>query len=89
MNRIYSKVWNKSLGQLVVASELASSDSAGVTGAARALPARRSLVWMIAMVLAGLPPAALADYTNDYGTIIDTSFAISNGIGSGRPDPFS
>jgi len=27
MNRIYRKVWNKALGQLVVASELASSDS--------------------------------------------------------------
>lgn len=30
MNRIYRKVWNKALGQLVVASELASSNSAGV-----------------------------------------------------------
>ncbi|PSD30034.1 hypothetical protein C7E12_09545, partial [Stenotrophomonas maltophilia] len=29
MNRIYRKVWNKALGQLVVASELASSDSSG------------------------------------------------------------
>lgn len=29
MNRIYRKVWNKALGQLVVASELASSDSCG------------------------------------------------------------
>uniref|UniRef100_UPI00203E3342 ESPR domain-containing protein n=2 Tax=Gammaproteobacteria TaxID=1236 RepID=UPI00203E3342 len=29
MNRIYRKVWNKALGQLVVASELASSDSGG------------------------------------------------------------
>ena len=31
MNRIYRKVWNKSLGQVVVASELASSDSAGAS----------------------------------------------------------
>ncbi len=30
MNRIYRKVWNKALGQMVVASELASSQSAGV-----------------------------------------------------------
>ncbi|MBJ7516660.1 MAG: ESPR domain-containing protein, partial [Stenotrophomonas sp.] len=29
MNRIYRKVWNKALGQLVVASELASSDQPG------------------------------------------------------------
>ncbi len=32
MNRIYRKVWNVSLGQLVVASELASSDSPGARG---------------------------------------------------------
>lgn len=30
MNRIYRKVWNKALGQMVVASELATSQSAGV-----------------------------------------------------------
>ncbi|WP_390888696.1 ESPR domain-containing protein, partial [Leclercia adecarboxylata] len=30
MNRIYRKVWNKALGQMVVASELASSQSSGV-----------------------------------------------------------
>ena len=30
MNRIYRKVWNKALGQLVVASELASSDQPGI-----------------------------------------------------------
>jgi autotransporter adhesin len=29
MNRIYRKVWNKTLGQMVVASEFASSDSSG------------------------------------------------------------
>ena len=29
MNRIYRKVWNKALGQLVVASEFASGDSVG------------------------------------------------------------
>ncbi len=45
MNRIYRKVWNKALGQLVVASELASSDSSsgGVVdqrrGATQATPA--------------------------------------------------
>ncbi|WP_176698893.1 ESPR domain-containing protein, partial [Stenotrophomonas maltophilia] len=32
MNRIYRKVWNKALGQLVVASELASSGSSGGGG---------------------------------------------------------
>ena len=35
MNKIYSKVWNKELGQLVVASELASSDSTGAVGSGR------------------------------------------------------
>ena len=30
MNRIYRKVWNKALGQMVVASELATGQSAGV-----------------------------------------------------------
>lgn len=30
MNRIYRKVWNKALGQMVVASELASSQTPGV-----------------------------------------------------------
>ena len=37
MNRIYSKVWNKSLGMLVVASELAKQ-SHGTVGASRASP---------------------------------------------------
>ncbi|PBS12027.1 hypothetical protein CMZ82_12140 [Lysobacteraceae bacterium NML93-0792] len=43
MNRIYRKVWNKALGQLVVASEFASGDSvgAGAGGAARPSPLRR------------------------------------------------
>ena len=31
MNKIYRKVWNKALGRIVVASELASSDGAGTT----------------------------------------------------------
>lgn len=46
MNRIYRKVWNKALGQMVVASELASSQSSGVVidrspGYIRAYAARR------------------------------------------------
>jgi autotransporter adhesin len=36
MNKIYSKVWNKALGQLVVASELVSNNIAGATGTAAA-----------------------------------------------------
>ena len=31
MNRIYRKIWNKALGRIVVASELASSDGGGAT----------------------------------------------------------
>lgn len=34
MNKCYSKVWNAALGQVVVASELASSDTVGVVGGA-------------------------------------------------------
>ena len=43
MNKIYSKVWNKELGQLVVASELASSDSTGAVGSGRRPPAFSSV----------------------------------------------
>ena len=57
MNKIYSKVWNRELGQLVVASELASSDSAGATtGAGRGQALRLN-----ALALALLAFAAMLD----------------------------
>ncbi|HVJ36944.1 MAG TPA: ESPR-type extended signal peptide-containing protein, partial [Stenotrophomonas sp.] len=48
MNRIYRKVWNKSLGMWTVASELARSDSPGVT-----LDRRVRLVAHAGMALGG------------------------------------
>ena len=58
MNKIFSKVWNKELGQLVVASELASSDStcaAGNCGVSR--PQRHALVLAMMLVFAVKPSA--------------------------------
>src|SRR5687768_15632967 len=63
MNRIYRKVWNKTLGQCVVASELASGDSAGVQGASVVhAPERQGLTVALGALLLGLAaiPAALA-----------------------------
>ena len=52
MNKIHSKVWNKELGQLVVASEFASSDSAGVVqGAGTAARLRTSLLAAVVVPL--------------------------------------
>ena len=63
MNRIYRKVWNKALGQLVVASEFASGDSAGApTGAGPVSGQMRAgLPVALGVVLFGLAaPSALA-----------------------------
>ncbi|ASR43539.1 hypothetical protein BEN78_09310 [Xanthomonas citri pv. mangiferaeindicae] len=51
MNRIYRKVWNKSLGQIVVASELATGDGVGatVTVGRSARPALLALALLAAM----------------------------------------
>ena len=69
MNKIYSKVWNKTLGQLVVASELASSDSVGATGSSRAVALQgfAPLCWAIALVL-GLSGSAWAESGTAGGT---------------------
>ncbi len=63
MNKIYSKVWNKSLGQLVVASELATMNGkgGGRTGAVRsglglAVPA----AMMAALLATGWSPPSFA-----------------------------
>ena len=71
MNKIYSKVWNKELGQLVVASEFAKSDSTGsVTGAAGAgkfKPAVLGAAVLLALGLGGVMPSAIAMQGGDGG----------------------
>ena len=66
MNRIYRKVWNKALGQLVVASELASSQGAGVVmdgrrsasdGSQKALSGAIALALAMGLGTAGAPVA--------------------------------
>src|SRR5690606_23434374 len=70
MNRIYRKVWNKELGQLVVASELAKSDSTGVVGGGRSGVLRPSLLCaaLFAAGLVGMSGAAWAEVGNGGGT---------------------
>lgn len=57
MNKIYRKVWNKALGRIVVASELASSDGGGTTvgavGTSRGT-VHASLVAAVALALASM-----------------------------------
>ncbi|MBZ2988387.1 hypothetical protein IPR86_22260, partial [Xanthomonas perforans] len=52
MNRIYRKVWNKSLGVWAVASELASGDSPGAVASAAFIDRRQSLALAAAIALA-------------------------------------
>lgn len=51
MNRIHSKVWNRERGQIVVASEFAKGDSAGVVQGAGAV-CRKLLAVALAPLLA-------------------------------------
>ncbi|PBS14914.1 hypothetical protein CMZ81_13105, partial [Lysobacteraceae bacterium NML93-0793] len=63
MNRIYRKVWNKALGQLVVASEFASGDSVGAGAGVGTVQrqTRAGLPVALGAVLFGLAaPGALA-----------------------------
>ncbi|MBF6025000.1 ESPR-type extended signal peptide-containing protein [Lysobacter niastensis] len=75
MNKIYSKVWNKELGQLVVASELASSDTVGVVadgGMGRAVPRLATLMLALTALPAALgvpqPAMAAAIFINNTAT---------------------
>ena len=59
MNRIYRKVWNKSLGMWTVASELARSDSPGITLDRRVrVVAHGAMALGACMLLAAAPPLA-------------------------------
>ena len=79
MNRIYRKVWNKSLNQLVVASELASGDSAGVRAADVVLRGYGMRAATLGLALAGalLAPAAMGQSVsvgeNRNCLVLDTS----------------
>ena len=93
MNRIYSKVWNKELGQLVVASELASSDSVGASGASRAPGVvRGALALAILLALVGLPGPDAADalglaITHAHAAKAMARLALADGVigaGSGK-----
>ena len=65
MNKIYSKVWNRELGQLVVASELASSDSAGATtGAGRGQALRLNALALALLTGGWYAGAQAATYTD-------------------------
>ncbi|TDK19440.1 hypothetical protein E2F46_16870, partial [Luteimonas aestuarii] len=79
MNRIYRKVWNKSLNQVVVASELATGDSAGSEVDIRPVGGRRLVLpAMLALVLGTVPPLALAqsvEVGGNYDCTIDTGAA--------------
>ncbi|HBK45825.1 MAG TPA: hypothetical protein DDZ67_05200, partial [Xanthomonadaceae bacterium] len=52
MNRIYRKVWNKSLGLWTVASELASGDSTGTVAASAPTDRRHGLTLSAAIAFA-------------------------------------
>src|SRR5690625_1186781 len=78
MNKIFSKVWNKALGQLVVASELAhlrgASPSAGASSShflpRKALTAALGAALLAGGLLALTPaPAQAQSYTAGGGTI--------------------
>ena len=88
MNRIYNKVWNKELGQLVVASELASSDSVGASGASRAPGVvRGALALAILLALVGLPGKAMAAdafCVDTAGNLIGTASSAGHDVACGQ-----
>src|SRR6202035_274363 len=70
MNKIYSKVWNKSLGMLVVASEHARANGKG--GASRRLRAIMAVTGM-AMVLGAAPTMAAQFVAKPLGAAAPTA----------------
>ncbi|MBF6025663.1 beta strand repeat-containing protein [Lysobacter niastensis] len=85
MNKIYSKVWNAALGQVVVASELASSDTVGTTGAARASLARHPLaIALVLMLSSGAAKAGEGVYISD-GTDADCVAVHDDGTAAVTP----
>ncbi len=79
MNRIYRKVWNKALGQLVVASELASSGSSGGVvdqrrDATQAAPARLAMALGLVLGL-GMSGVAAAQSVQIGGSATCVAFS--------------
>ncbi|HFX6337436.1 TPA: ESPR-type extended signal peptide-containing protein, partial [Acinetobacter nosocomialis] len=95
MNKIYKVVWNASIGTWTVVSELAKSktrtgsvsSSSEITSSQNEIISREKKFRPKALVLSVISCLAAshvwADYTNLYGSIIDTSPTISNGIAIG------
>ncbi|QNX86661.1 ESPR-type extended signal peptide-containing protein [Acinetobacter seifertii] len=95
MNKIYKVVWNASIGTWTVVSELAKSktrtssvsSSTELSGQQNEIVSREKRFRPKALVLSIISCLAVshvwADYTNLYGSIIDTSPTISNGIAIG------
>jgi trimeric autotransporter adhesin len=70
MNKIFSQIWNASLGQLVVASELAHCKGGqSASGGASPRYSKARLAWAIAACLGGfVGPAAAQTYNTGSGT---------------------
>ncbi|MDC4674528.1 ESPR-type extended signal peptide-containing protein [Acinetobacter baumannii] len=95
MKKIYKVVWNASIGTWIVVSELAKSktrtgsvsSSSEITGSQNEIVSKEKKFRPKALVLSIISCLAVshvwADYTNLYGSIIDTSPTISNGIAIG------
>ena len=83
MNRIYRKVWNSALGQVVVASELAknSVSVAGCTGGSRAVPFRLGAL-VLALTLGLYGGEALAAQTYVGGIFSSVGYGSGGGPGS-------
>ncbi|WP_170207499.1 autotransporter-associated beta strand repeat-containing protein [Luteibacter pinisoli] len=76
MNRIFSIVWNRAIGQLVVASEFASSARGGASRQARRVTPLRAALYA-GLVLAGMTSfSAYADTTSP--AIANVSFETGN-----------
>ncbi|QNX38346.1 YadA-like family protein [Acinetobacter seifertii] len=95
MNKIYKVVWNASIGTWTVVSELAKSktrtasvsSTSESSGQQNEIVSREKRFRPKALVLSIISCLAVshvwADYTNLYGSIIDTSPTINNGIAIG------
>ncbi|MEH6421130.1 YadA-like family protein [Pseudomonas sp. CGJS7] len=87
MNKVYSLVWNSSLQQMVVASELASSQIGGRASGGRCMPRSSVLAAALAGLLAAAGPAQNARAqaawgTGNQGAVIVGNSAVASGSGA-------